>query len=328
MKKTASISSSPSTAAMSDGRLAPVFIVGCGHSGTTKLCSLLNEHPDICCAYETAFFIKNPEKNVSLPLKMNDKTYVAHLNPDVPSSTWAHAVDSALSSYCSYQKNRVTMRWTEKTPKHVLYLGDILQEFPNSRVILTVRNGFDSVCSFSRRDDRRDNNSSPAGMINDMESLYGLKRWVGDNIAALSYLHDERVLVVKLESFVANPRSALSKILSHTNLQSSADIIDSILHNRHDKTALDFAPQLAKLKVASPHQSKRSKQMKLPISGDVLSESSWCGCIEDGIVSSELAELLQNDGSSTWTNSSGAHDLLVSFHKLMEVFNYTATYKC
>ena len=299
---------------------SPVFIVGCGHSGTSMLCSLLDQFPDICCAFETGFFQLNPSVLLSHPLRTSDSSYVAHMNPEKSFQKLGPAVDSALSSYCANRKNGTQVRWAEKTPVHVRHIGDIFKEFPNARVILTVRNGFDSVCSLTRR-------HAKAGVRNDGD-VRGLERWVHDNEAARPFLQDDRVLLVKLESFVANPHMGLHDVLTHCDIHSSIDMINFILDNRNVTDSLAFAPQLSKAqKHKRPHEYKRGEQMRLKVSEDILSESSWCACIDDGMITSQVAELLTRNTTSAEV-STASHELGDSFRRLMEVFNYTATYSC
>jgi hypothetical protein len=242
------------------------------------------------------------------------------MNPEKSFQKLGPAVDSALSSYCANRKNGTQVRWAENTPVHVRHIGDIFKEFPNARVILTVRNGFDSVCSLTRR-------HAKAGVHNDGD-VRGLERWVHDNEAARPFLQDDRVLLVKLESFVANPHMGLHDVLTHCDIHSSIDMINFILDNRNVTDSLAFAPQLSKAqKHKRPHEYKRGEQMRLKVSEDILSESSWCACIDDGMITSQVAELLTRNTTSAEV-STASHELGDSFRRLMEVFNYTATYSC
>lgn len=103
----------------------PVFIVGCGHSGTTLVLAMLNAHSRIHgIPYETGFI------DQSVP----DREWFVHrFNRD------ARAAGKP--------------RWVEKTPRHVHHIDALLRRFPNGRVIVVVRDGRDVACSFRDRFD-------------------------------------------------------------------------------------------------------------------------------------------------------------------------------
>ena len=142
----------------------------------------------------------------------------------------AVAVERVLQSHCLAHKPSAK-QWAEKTPTHVHHLVAILGAFPRARVVLMVRDGFDTICSFARRA-----RAAPAWQRRREEKLLGLEssadvafrsadRWVADNLAGIKYLDDTRVLLVRLEELVANPPGTLSlaQVLRHTGLSASAD---------------------------------------------------------------------------------------------------------
>ncbi|HMO18413.1 MAG TPA: sulfotransferase [Oligoflexia bacterium] len=106
--------------------MRPVFIVGCGHSGTTIMARILAEHSRIkFIPYETEIFFKVGGERIFCYLKF---------------------LLIALLRGHKYV--------LEKTPSHILHLNSILSEIPKAKVIVLIRDGRDVALS------RRDRNGS------------------------------------------------------------------------------------------------------------------------------------------------------------------------
>ena len=101
----------------------PIFIVGCGHSGTSVLLKILNMHPHIhAIPFESRVFLKSVWK-----------IHMARL---------------------FWYKNTVAagkQRWVEKTPAHVHAIFRILEIYPDARILLIIRDGRDVALSLRRR---------------------------------------------------------------------------------------------------------------------------------------------------------------------------------
>ena len=99
-----------------------VFVVGCGHSGTTLMASLLGAHPNIyCLPRETYWFLNNPKLDDEYPQARRD------------------ASNEGKTLVC------------EKTPRHVYRIDEIKRRFPNARFVAMVRDGRDVACSIKKR---------------------------------------------------------------------------------------------------------------------------------------------------------------------------------
>jgi len=101
----------------------PVFIVGCGHSGTSLLLSVLGSHES---------FYDVPEES-----------YLAFKNESEAHSLLRRFRREAIASGCA--------RWVEKTPKHVRRIQTLLRYRPSGRVIVMLRDGRDVACSIRDR---------------------------------------------------------------------------------------------------------------------------------------------------------------------------------
>ena len=148
---------------------SPIFVVGCGHSGTSSMVAILDSHSHIWAVPDESFVFS------SYPEKLEE---------------WVRDWDrSALVAG--------KRRWVEKTPNHIRRVGQILQRFPDARVIIMIRDGRDVACSIKAR-------------VNDFNA--GIKRWVKDNRASEEYWEHPQVMIVKYEELVANPASKLAEL--------------------------------------------------------------------------------------------------------------------
>lgn len=102
---------------------SPIFIVGCGHSGTTVLLAILSTHSHIHgVPYESKLFQRDePERS----------EFVARFEAETRAAGKA--------------------RWLEKTPRHILHLDALFERFPDARVIVMIRDGRDVACSIRDR---------------------------------------------------------------------------------------------------------------------------------------------------------------------------------
>ena len=271
----------------------PIFIVGSGHCGTSLLCRLIDAHPDICCGPESEAFVRNAKPLATVnSLKLTGAYAAAAKALDRPHErvSRAVAVERVLQSRCLAHKPSAK-RWAEKTPTHVHHLIAILRAFPRARVVLMVRDGFDTICSFVRRA-----RAAPVWQRRREEKLLGLEssadvafrsadRWVADNLAGMKYLDDKRVLLVRLEDLVANPPGTLTQVLRHTGL--SADWTMRLLQ------LAASSHEASPLATEDKHLRRRHQQIRRPVSREILEGSRWRKCTADGNVTEPLRSLLE-----------------------------------
>jgi|GEM_PF-610225 len=109
--------------AKNSGVSNPLFIVGCGHSGTSIMLRILGNHSKLMpIAKETATFL-SPDSTVRFRL-----------------SKWDNQCLKAGSE-----------RWIEKTPPHIFQIQRFLHFRPHAQFILMLRDGRDVVCSLRKR---------------------------------------------------------------------------------------------------------------------------------------------------------------------------------
>ena len=137
----------------------PTFIVGCGHSGTSILLAILSAHPRL---YAVPY-----------------ESYIAADYSDFEN------FQAALAHFDRLTIAAGKRRWVEKTPRHILYIGKILDWLPSAKIILILRDGRDVAYSFQKR----------KGSLK-----YGIGRWCEDNLAGRRYWghHRQHVGVEKM----------------------------------------------------------------------------------------------------------------------------------
>lgn len=102
-----------------------IFIVGCGHTGTTLLATLLAAHSDFHVITRETGWFTDKSQNFSL--------------------------EYPLELQLAQQANKTYL--VEKTPKHIHSWPDILALFPDAKFISTARNAKDVVWSLKNRSD-------------------------------------------------------------------------------------------------------------------------------------------------------------------------------
>jgi hypothetical protein len=104
-------------------KIQPVFIVACGHSGTTLLLRIMGEHTQVHA-------IKK-EMSIARYDQMNFYKWVQIFNAQTA------------------EANKTI--WVEKTPRHIYKIDKIFSWLPKSKIILITRDGRDVALSIRKR---------------------------------------------------------------------------------------------------------------------------------------------------------------------------------
>jgi hypothetical protein len=163
------------------------FVVGCGNSGTSLVAARLGLHP--------AIFAVPRETRVFRP-----------------SRRLRHARDRLGRWFAEAERVGASLL-VEKTPKHVHNVHRIRRLLPEARVIVVLRNPFDTALSLKKRSGRL----GP-----------GIERWLLDNAAAHDLPEDARTIRVRYERLTAAPSVEFGRLLEFLGL----DWHDAILASR------------------------------------------------------------------------------------------------
>lgn len=194
----------------------PFFILGCVRSGTTMLRNILRMHPNLAAPEETHFY-RWPEPfgtETCLRQLSGNKTLLAHRAIDtVTEKEFRQILAKATSRrelYQSYMRLFIRKtkpeagRWFDKTPQNVYGASMIAADFPKSRFVHIVRNPLDVVLSLR------------AGKVMHVDSLVGAANYWRESAAILQTLrkaHPARVLELRYEDFVGDPRAGVARVL-------------------------------------------------------------------------------------------------------------------
>lgn len=103
---------------------SPIFIVGCPHSGTSLLLSVIGAHSRIHpIPYESGIALRGDAKYFQLNILQFNCAAIAA------------------------QKHR----WVEKTPQHIRHLSKIMTWIPGAQILLIIRDGRDVAASMKNR---------------------------------------------------------------------------------------------------------------------------------------------------------------------------------
>lgn len=100
----------------------PIFILGCGHSGTSVLLAILDSHSQIQA--------------------IGEETQILQFETNPRIIRW---------KFHRKMKEFTASRWVEKTPRHVYHIANIFRVFPTAKIILLIRDGRDVACSIKKR---------------------------------------------------------------------------------------------------------------------------------------------------------------------------------
>lgn len=217
---------------------APIFIVGYSRSGTSLLRLMLNAHPRIHIAQESAFYqwlrpdrlrsctgardwFSGYARTASFRLLLLDPATIAAAIPiDLPRSAAGPVILPLLLSAKARRLGRA--RWGDKTPLHSQRLDAIFADFPDARVIHVTRHPVATVGSILRMPW-----GSHSALLNAV-----LYRGVTEAVARFA----DRVLVVRLEDLIAQPAGVLARVLDHVGEPWDDRVLQ---HDRYADTSED-----------------------------------------------------------------------------------------
>jgi hypothetical protein len=145
----------------------PIAIVGCGHSGTTLLLSILDAHSAIYGVPYESGLGRSEGAEFRQKTQLFDKLTIA----------------------------AGKIRWVEKTPTNTLYLDNLFRNLPELKVIAMIRDGRDVACSMAARFEAKLGSREAA-------FAHSVDRWANENLAWRKHEADPRVLPIKYEDLV------------------------------------------------------------------------------------------------------------------------------
>ena len=191
----------------------PIFIAGCGRSGTTYLQTIVDTHPDVFIPTETLFLAEYLRAAGHVPRRLLEWLFFnePHLTawydgPRFPVHDAAQAIETVHAHMAAKEGARV---WGQKTPRFVRHIDLFRQHFPGCRWVLIYR----------------DPRATVASMLNSPVHPYSLgwacARWVRDNQPVLDHLRRPRpdTLVVCYEQLIRDFDNHLRRVFDFLGLK-------------------------------------------------------------------------------------------------------------
>jgi hypothetical protein len=209
---------------VADETEAPIFIVGCGRSGTTLLRLMLNRHPRIAIPGETWYFpdldrlrqelASQPEqvwrgqvvdyivRSATFPeLGITRELIVEQLN-SAARSQWGKVLSAANVAFARLEGKA---RWGDKTPGYVRHLPLLASEFPSAFILHMIRDPRDVAASFFEQ---------PFGPKTPIEAGAYWKRDVARGQRDGPSYFGDRYMEIRYEELVADPETVIRQVLT------------------------------------------------------------------------------------------------------------------
>jgi len=234
--------------------LRPIFIVGNSRSGTTLMSRIIGRHESVFTFDELHFFEElwspenGPENIVPskasylfarlLNIQRNGyltrgkvEEFLSESSSVLEKLPQPFSPVAVFAAFLKYESERNgKCRPCDQTPQNILYIHEILESFPEARIIHIVRDPRDILLSQKNRWKRPFLSTN----IPKKESIrYWLNYhpitisslWKANLSAAKRYTSDCRVREVRYEDLIANPEGVLSGICQFVNLDYSVTLL-------------------------------------------------------------------------------------------------------
>ena len=219
-----------------------IFVVGNSRSGTTMMGRILNNHLDIFTFKELHFFGQlwsSKDENKLLSKKESIKLFSKLLSiqefgifnqrnheqfdniSEIQLSQKEHSgidIFNLFLNYSAEQKNSVIP--CDQTPRNVFYIQEILDNFPNAKVVNIVRDPRDVLLSQKNKWKRRYLGVSSIPFREAIRSYFNYhpiaisKIWNTSILNAKKFEQEKRVKTIKFEDLLLNPKSTISELCS------------------------------------------------------------------------------------------------------------------
>lgn len=204
--------------------LMPIIIGGCGGSGTSLLRQVLNRHSQVYIAPETHVFAKNRiyrdwesaksqlTKRSIFGLRTSGMTMFTGF--DLKHSDFKNTELPAISTddfsafseelFVEPMRQHGKVIWGEKTPNNAYHFPDILDQVPDAKCIMMIRDPYDNIASLVSR----------GYSISHAVSRYLMTNAFGIRTNGKT----DRIIRLKYEDLVTQPKQTLEKLMKRLGL--------------------------------------------------------------------------------------------------------------
>ena len=211
----------------------PVFIGGCGRSGTTLLGAILGSHSDCLTLPEFQF-------KLNIIQACNNRnhlhTYANEILKDKRFKIWKikvdadnlqknlaksaiHTVNFFVKEYAeSINFSKSPKLWIDHTPANMKYAKTLLEVFPQAKFVHIVRDGR-AVASSVIPLDWGPNTITKAASWWVEHMAYGL--------AAESFLGKDKIIRIKYEDLISKPKETVKNLCSYLDIEYQHSMLDA-----------------------------------------------------------------------------------------------------
>jgi len=235
-------------------KINQIFIVGSSRSGTTMMGRILDNHPSIFTFKELHFFgtiwansnsqILSQYEKIKLLSRLFciqengvfNQENISDFNEKSKRLLKYNQLEDPLAIYDLFLKE-VTIESSatiscEQTPKNIYYLNEILEYFPNAKVINMVRDQRDVLLSQKNKWKRRFLGASAIPLSDAIRSYINYhpiltsKVWNSSLQHTFRYKNNERVKIVKFEELLADSVETLKDICDFLGIDFSKKMLE------------------------------------------------------------------------------------------------------
>ncbi|XGA79224.1 sulfotransferase [Halomonas sp. CH40] len=205
-------------------KIEPFFLLGAPRSGTTMLRDLFKQIDDLYSPEETHVFrwaapFRGGEYD---SIYANNKTLKYHRELDgISNELFYELYNSSISrknfndKYCQkVAEIKGKKYWFEKTPQNIYGLPLIAEQYPNAKILHIIRHPYDVIKSLM------------VGKVIKVDEIVGAANYWAESIAIVQTLKPflgERLVEIKYESLVTNPKEVFGEIVEKLSLDTSFD---------------------------------------------------------------------------------------------------------
>jgi hypothetical protein len=261
--------------------MMPVFVGGCGRSGTTLLGAILGTHSECICTPESQFktdlyhFLSQSD-NPDFMDVLNRITKLRRFRfwgfdidkqsfPSKKISTYSELIFWIVKKYAEKTGKRNPGIWIDHTPANIRHTGILFELFPDARLIHLVRDGRAVAASMIPLD-WGPNTIDHAAHFWMKKILLGLeaeKKW------------QEKVIRVKYEDLVHDPEKMLKHICSYLNIDFQSEMIKGTdfrvpLYSSEQHALIGKEPDIRRVNAWENTLKPRQIEIFESISGQIL----------------------------------------------------------
>jgi glycosyltransferase involved in cell wall biosynthesis len=247
-----------------------IFIVGCERSGTTLMEKILDKHSKIAICPETHFWMDGFDKKIDNILNQNKSTLAKieeiknvvaefkefsdhwseyNINPSELIDTNKISKADSIAIYNMIIEGQARKRgkelFGEKTPGHVFYVNNIIETYPNARIIQMIRDPRDTAVSRLKK--RKEYSRNRLSKI--MNALFVNIEWRLSS--KLSRLYQQRLgdryIAISFEELIQNPHETIQQICNFIEVDFQENMLDiEVINSSFSNKSSGFNSSMAK----------------------------------------------------------------------------------